>query len=149
MWLCLVLFTSFSQTRKEGLSYAYNKGRKAYTWCECKSLILDLGTKQRWDGNARYLHYSDCPFVYVWFSDPYKSRYNTTEINRYFPREESNNNNNNKNVVLRHYAASRKVAGSSPDEVDFLNWPNPSGRTGPGVDDSASNRNEYQESLKN
>jgi hypothetical protein len=31
--------------------------------------------------------------------------------------------------------------------VDFLNWPNPSGRTGPGVD-SASNRNEYQESLK-
>jgi hypothetical protein len=22
---------------------------------------------------------------------------------------------------LRHYAASRKVAGSSPDEVDFLN----------------------------
>jgi hypothetical protein len=31
------------------------------------------------------------------------------------------------------------------DEVDFLNWPNPSGRTGPGVD-SASNRNEYQES---
>jgi hypothetical protein len=39
----------------------------------------------------------------------------------------------------------RKVAGSSPDEVDFLNRPNPSGRTGPGVD-SASNRNEYQES---
>jgi hypothetical protein len=36
---------------------------------------------------------------------------------------------------------------SSPDEVDFLNWPNASGRTGPGVD-SASNRNEYQESLK-
>jgi hypothetical protein len=30
---------------------------------------------------------------------------------------------------LRHYAASRKVAGSSPDEVDFLNRPNPSGRT--------------------
>jgi hypothetical protein len=46
-----------------------------------------------------------------------------------------------------HYAASRKVAGSRPDEVDFLNWPNPSGRTGPGVD-SASNINEYQESLK-
>jgi hypothetical protein len=52
---------------------------------------------------------------------------------------------------LRPYAASRKVAGSSPDEVDFLNWPNPSGHYGPGVD-SASNRksvrNEYQESLK-
>jgi hypothetical protein len=30
---------------------------------------------------------------------------------------------------LRHYAASRKVAGSSPDEVDILNLPNPSGRT--------------------
>jgi hypothetical protein len=29
----------------------------------------------------------------------------------------------------------------------FLNWPNPSGHTGPGVD-PASNRNEYQESLK-
>jgi hypothetical protein len=47
-----------------------------------------------------------------------------------------------------HYAASRKVAGSSPDEVDFLNWPNTYGRTGPGVD-SASNINEYHESLKN
>jgi hypothetical protein len=23
-------------------------------------------------------------------------------------------------MTLRHYAASRKVAGSSPDEVDFL-----------------------------
>jgi hypothetical protein len=45
------------------------------------------------------------------------------------------------------HATSRKVAGSNPDEVDFLNSPNPSGRTGPGVD-SASNRNEYQESLK-
>jgi hypothetical protein len=30
---------------------------------------------------------------------------------------------------LKQYAASRKVAGSSPDEVDFLNWPNLSGRT--------------------
>jgi hypothetical protein len=48
---------------------------------------------------------------------------------------------------VRHYTASRKIAGSSPDEVAFLNWSNPSGRTGPGVD-SASNRNEYQESLK-
>jgi hypothetical protein len=33
------------------------------------------------------------------------------------------------------------------EEVNFLNWPNPSGRIGPGVG-SASNRNEYQESLK-
>jgi hypothetical protein len=39
------------------------------------------------------------------------------------------------------------VAGSSPDEVNFLKKPNPSGRTGPGLD-SASNRNEYQEYLK-
>jgi hypothetical protein len=46
-----------------------------------------------------------------------------------------------------HYSASRKVAGSSPDEVDLLFLPNPSGRTGPGVD-SASKRNEYQECLK-
>jgi hypothetical protein len=35
---------------------------------------------------------------------------------------------NKKYVWLRHYAVSRKVAGSSPDEVDILNWPNPSGR---------------------
>jgi hypothetical protein len=27
---------------------------------------------------------------------------------------------------LRHYVISRKVAESSPDEVDFYNWPNPS-----------------------
>jgi hypothetical protein len=38
--------------------------------------------------------------------------------------------------------AARKVAGASPDEVDFFNWPNPSSRT---MVDSASNRNEYQE----
>jgi hypothetical protein len=24
---------------------------------------------------------------------------------------------------------ARDISGSSPDEVDFLNWPNPSGRT--------------------
>jgi hypothetical protein len=30
---------------------------------------------------------------------------------------------------LRHYATSRNVAGSSPDEVDFFNLPNPSSRT--------------------
>jgi hypothetical protein len=29
---------------------------------------------------------------------------------------------------LRHYATSQKVPGSSPDEVDFLNLPNPSSR---------------------
>jgi hypothetical protein len=30
---------------------------------------------------------------------------------------------------LRHYATSRKVAGSIPDEViGFFNWTNPSGR---------------------
>jgi hypothetical protein len=33
-----------------------------------------------------------------------------------------------------------------PDEVDFFKLTNPSGRTGPGVD-SASNGNEYQESV--
>jgi hypothetical protein len=30
---------------------------------------------------------------------------------------------------LMHYATSRKVAGSSPDEVDFFNLPNSSSRT--------------------
>jgi hypothetical protein len=45
------------------------------------------------------------------------------------------------------HATSRKVAGSILDDIiGFLNWPNPSSRTmAPGVD-SASNRNEYQES---
>jgi hypothetical protein len=32
-------------------------------------------------------------------------------------------------VVLRHYATNRKVVGSIPDEMIFLNLPNPSGRT--------------------
>jgi hypothetical protein len=48
-------------------------------------------------------------------------------------------------MKMRHYATSRKVAGSIPVEViGFFNWSNPS-NYGPGVD-SASNRNEYQES---
>jgi hypothetical protein len=46
---------------------------------------------------------------------------------------------------LRHHATSRKVAGSSPDEVDFFNIPNPSSRTMVLGVDSTSNRNEYQE----
>jgi hypothetical protein len=38
------------------------------------------------------------------------------------------------------------MAGSSPDDVDVFNLPNPSGRTmDPGVD-SASKRHEYQKS---
>jgi hypothetical protein len=48
-------------------------------------------------------------------------------------------------LVQRHYATSRKVAGSIPDEViRFFNWPNPSSRTVALGVDSASNRNEYQ-----
>jgi hypothetical protein len=31
-------------------------------------------------------------------------------------------------VWLRHYATSRKVADSSPDEVDYFNLPNPFSR---------------------
>jgi aspartate carbamoyltransferase regulatory subunit len=32
--------------------------------------------------------------------------------------------------LLRHYATSRKIVGSIPDEViGFFNWPNPSCRT--------------------
>jgi hypothetical protein len=39
-------------------------------------------------------------------------------------------NTRTRNSWLSHYATSRKVAGSSPDEVDFFsNWPNPSSRT--------------------
>jgi hypothetical protein len=46
---------------------------------------------------------------------------------------------------LRHCATSRKVAGWIPDGVtETLQWLNPPGRT---MVDSASNRNEYQESF--
>jgi hypothetical protein len=31
--------------------------------------------------------------------------------------------------LLRHYATSRKVAGSIPDVIGFFNWPNPSNCT--------------------
>jgi hypothetical protein len=46
---------------------------------------------------------------------------------------------------LKHYATSRKVTGSIPDEVtECFNLPDPSSCTyGPGVD-TASNRTEYQ-----
>jgi hypothetical protein len=33
------------------------------------------------------------------------------------------------NLSRHHYATSRKVARSSPDEVDFFHLPNPSSRT--------------------
>jgi hypothetical protein len=33
------------------------------------------------------------------------------------------------NPIAGHYATSRKVAGSSPNEVDFFNLPNPSSHT--------------------
>jgi hypothetical protein len=33
--------------------------------------------------------------------------------------------------LSRHYARSRKVAGSIPEEVNFFNVPNPSVRTRP------------------
>jgi hypothetical protein len=48
---------------------------------------------------------------------------------------------------LKHYDISQKVAGSSPDEVDFFffQFPLPSIRTMTSGVDSASNRNEYQE----
>jgi hypothetical protein len=47
----------------------------------------------------------------------------------------------------RHFATSRKLAGSIPDEIiGFFNCPNPSSRTmTPGID-SVSNRNGYKES---
>jgi hypothetical protein len=44
---------------------------------------------------------------------------------------------------LRHYAISRKVAGSSPDEADFFNLSNPSSRT-MALGSTQPNRNEYQ-----
>jgi hypothetical protein len=50
-------------------------------------------------------------------------------------KDNNNNNNNNNNddwghaVRLRHYATIRKVAGSSPYEVNaFFNLPNPLSR---------------------
>jgi hypothetical protein len=51
-------------------------------------------------------------------------------------------------VVRRHRATWRKVADSIPHEVTrFFNWPNPSSPTRHGVD-SASYRNEHQESSR-
>jgi hypothetical protein len=50
-------------------------------------------------------------------------------------------------VVVKALCCKPEGRGFKSQLVDFLNWPNPSGRTGPGVD-SASTRNEYQESLK-
>jgi hypothetical protein len=51
-------------------------------------------------------------------------------------------------VHLRHYATGRKVTGSIPDEViAFFKYTYSfQSHYGPGVD-SASNRNEYQESF--
>jgi hypothetical protein len=49
---------------------------------------------------------------------------------------------------LRHYATNRKVAGSIPDEVNFLIYLILSATLGPGVY-SASNRNEYQKHKNN
>jgi hypothetical protein len=46
-----------------------------------------------------------------------------------------------------HCSTSQKVAGSIPDGVTgIFQWLNTSGHIGPVVD-SASNRNEYQESI--
>jgi hypothetical protein len=49
--------------------------------------------------------------------------------------------------MRRQFDISRKVAGLIPDEIiGFFDWPNPSKlHYGPSID-SASNRNEYQES---
>jgi hypothetical protein len=53
---------------------------------------------------------------------------------------------------LRHYATSRKVVNSRPDEMIFFfffcNLPNLPAALGPGVY-SASNRNEYQKQENN
>jgi hypothetical protein len=47
---------------------------------------------------------------------------------------------------MGHSATSRKVAGSSPDEVDFFQFTYSFQQHYGPVVDSASNRNEYQES---
>jgi hypothetical protein len=48
---------------------------------------------------------------------------------------------------VKHYAVSRKVAGSVPDEaIGFFNWPNPSSHTMTLWSTQPLNRNEYQES---
>jgi hypothetical protein len=49
---------------------------------------------------------------------------------------------------LKHYAASRKVAGSRPNEVNFLIYVVLPTALGPGVY-SASSRNEYQRQKNN
>jgi hypothetical protein len=52
----------------------------------------------------------------------------------------------NVDIMSIHYATSRQVAGSIPNEViEFFNWPNPASRTIALGVDSASKRNEYEE----
>jgi hypothetical protein len=49
----------------------------------------------------------------------------------YFNRKTESSKIHYFRLWLRHYATNRKVAGSIPDDVIFLNLPNPSGRTRP------------------
>jgi hypothetical protein len=60
-----------------------------------------------------------------------KARVSIEQIRSRIVREEWNLFNilSGSRSWLRHYATSRKVAGSNPDEVDFFNWPNPSSCT--------------------
>jgi hypothetical protein len=44
---------------------------------------------------------------------------------------QENRRNYSKEVAITTTATNRKVAGSIPDEVNFLNLPHPSGRTRP------------------
>jgi hypothetical protein len=56
-------------------------------------------------------------------------------VQSYIPARYEEHNNNNIIIIIKfvcflHYATSRKVAGSIPDEViRFFNRPNPSSRT--------------------
>jgi hypothetical protein len=49
---------------------------------------------------------------------------------------------------LRHYGTCRKIAGSILDVIGFFNRRNPSSRIMALGVDTASNRNEYQESSR-
>jgi hypothetical protein len=51
-----------------------------------------------------------------------------------------------KDILLIHYATNWKIMGSSPDEVNFFNFSNPSSRTMALGSTQPLNRNEYQES---